>query len=140
MEKRFFLVDNLAFSVDNPVDKCITMCEIAGVEHFFLFFPRIRRISTTQRSGTFQSSLCRIFISDSIERFLFRRVRRHANLSPHTSLTPQDFISLQKSDKKAELLHFVYRPGCSWNKDDIFTCRKVNRIGKNPQGQSAQGK
>lgn len=37
MEKRFFLVDNLAFSVDNPVDKCITMCEIAGVEHFFYF-------------------------------------------------------------------------------------------------------
>lgn len=37
MEKRFFLVDNLAFSVDNPVDKCITMCEIAGVEHFFIF-------------------------------------------------------------------------------------------------------
>lgn len=39
MEKRFFLVDNLAFSVDNPVDKCITMCEIAGVEHFFFIFP-----------------------------------------------------------------------------------------------------
>ena len=126
MEKRFFPVDNLAFSVDNPVDKCITMCEIAGVEHFILFFPRIRRISTKQRAVRFR---VRRAVSDTIERFLFRRVRRHANLSPHTSLTRKILFCFKNPTKKAELLHFVYRPGRSWNKDDIFTCRKINILG-----------